>query len=371
MNREQAFFLVLLVATALASFYVLLPFVNYVLGALLLGYVLRPVHCRLAPRIGQRPAAITVIAGAAVAIVLPLIYIVYVVYRDARDLAEGETDLDLAAVEAELESLTGRQLDLARATGDFGSLLGDFLYGNAPEIVSYVTTLMLGLTLVLFLVYYVLIDGPAFVQWAVSTAPLDDAVAHEIVSRMDRMTWGVVAGHIFVAFVQGIVGGIGLWIAGIPSPIFWAAVMVITALLPVIGAFLIWGPATGYLFLVGDTTMGIFLLLWGLVVVSLVDNYLRSIAIDQSADVNPGVILVGVVGGIYSLGAVGLFVGPLVIGLLAAMIRAFDAHYDALGTDTPPPKPPDDGRLSWLETNPAATQDDFGGHAAPDDGSES
>jgi hypothetical protein len=99
--------------------------------------------------------------------------------------------------------------------------------------------------------------------------------------------------------------------------------------------------------------------------VSLVDNYLRSIVIDQSADVNPGVILVGVVGGIYTLGAVGLFVGPLVIGLFAAMIRAFDAHYDALATNTPPPTPPEDGRLSWLDTNPAATRDDYGGHADP------
>lgn len=365
MNREQAFLLFLVAATAVASFYVLLPFLNYVLGALLLGYVLRPVHTRLVPYLGKRPAAITVISGAAVAIVLPLVYIGWVVYRDIQDLADGETDLDLPAVEAELESLTGQEVDLAGATGDFGTLLGEFLYGNAPEIVSTLTTVLLGLTLILFLVYYVLLDGPAFVQWSVSTAPLDDAVAHEIVARMDRMTWGVVAGHIFVAIVQGIIGGIGLWIAGIPSAAFWTTVMIITALLPVIGAFLVWGPATGYLLAIGEPRMAAFLLVWGLIPVSLTDNYLRSFVIDQSADVNPGVILVGVVGGIYSLGAVGLFVGPLVIGLFAAMIRAFDAHYDALGRDTPPPEPPQDGRLSWLETKPAAGQDDFGGHADP------
>ncbi|WP_248517536.1 AI-2E family transporter [Salinarchaeum laminariae] len=367
MNREQAFLLVLLVLTALASFYVLLPFLSYVLGALLLGYALRPVHCRLAPHLGERPAAITVIAGAALAIVLPLAYIGYVVYRDAQQLADGETDLDLATVETELESLTGQEIELAGAVGDAGAVFGEYLYGNAPEIVSYVTTVLLGLTVILFLVYYVLIDGPDFVQWAVSTAPLDDAVAHEIVGRMDRMTWGVVAGHIFVAFVQGIVGGIGLWIAGIPSATFWTTVMVITALLPVIGAFLVWGPAAGYLMLVGEPQMAAFLVIWGLLPVSLVDNYLRSIAIDQSADVNPGVILVGVVGGIYTLGAVGLFVGPIVIGMLAAMIRAFDRHYDALGTDTPPPDPPSDGRLSWLETEPAANKDDYGGHAPPEE----
>jgi len=370
MNREQAFLLVVLAITAVASFYVLLPFLQYVLAALLLGYVLRPVHCRLEPYLGKRPAAITAIASAAVVIVVPLVYIGHVVFRDAQQLARGESDLELEAVEAEIESLSGQEVDLAGTAADVGPVVGDFLYGSAPQIVSYVTTVLLGFTLIFFLVYYVLLDGPAFVQWAVTTAPLDDAVAHEIAARMDRMAWGVVAGHIFVAFVQGIVGGIGLWVAGVPSAAFWAMVMIITALLPVIGAFLVWGPASGYLFLVGEPQLGTFLFLWGLIPVSLIDNYLRSIVIDQSADVNPGVILVGVIGGIYSLGAVGLFVGPLIIGLFAAMIRAFDAHYDALGTDTPPPAAPERNRLSWLETNPAVSQEDYDGHVPPDAGEE-
>jgi len=367
MNREQAFLLVLLVLTAVASFLVLLPFLQFVLAAVLLGYVLRPVHCKLKPHLGDRPAAIATIAGGAVVLVLPLAYVSYVVYRDATALARGDTGLDLREIETELEALLGQEVTVVETTSDVAALFGDFLAGNATEIVSYVTFLLLGVALALFLVYYVLIDGPDFVQWAVRTAPLDDAVAHQLAIRLDRMAWGVVAGHIFVGIVQGIVGGIGLWVAGIPKAVFWAVVMAITALLPVIGAFLVWGPAVVYLFLVGNYPMAAFLLVWGLVAVSLVDNFLRSIVIDQSADVNPGVILIGVVGGIYTVGAVGLFVGPLVVGLLAAMVRAFDRHYDALGKETPPPAVPDDGRLRWLETHPAATQEDYGGHANPEE----
>ncbi|WP_299264134.1 AI-2E family transporter [Halorientalis sp.] len=365
MNREQAFLIVLLVATGVASFTVLLPFLQFVLAALLLGYALRPLHCRLMPYLGVRPAAITAIVSGAVALLIPLAYVSYVVYRDARQLATGETGLNLQRIEAEIQALSGSNLDLAGTTGDIGSFVANFVTGNAPQIVSYVTYILLGVALVLFLVYYVLVDGPDFVQWAVRTAPLDDAVAHEIVARMDRMTWGVVAGHIFVGTVQGLIGGAGLWAVGIPNATFWAVVMAITALLPVIGAFLVWGPAVGYLYLLGEPGLAVALLLWGLVPVSLVDNYLRSIAIDQSADVNPGVVLVGVVGGIYTFGAVGLFVGPLVIGLFAAMVRAFDAHYDALAMNTPPPEVPEDGRLGWLETNPAATRESNGGHADP------
>ncbi|ERG89462.1 MAG: putative permease, partial [halophilic archaeon J07HX5] len=329
MNRQQGFLLLLLVVTAVASFFVLLPFLQWVLGALLLGYILRPVHARLEPQIGEQVAAFTVIAGAAVAIVLPLSFIGLVVSRDAQALASGNTELNIEAVQTELNNVTGVGFDLVGATSDLGALIIDFFGANAPAIVGYLVDTLLGLTLVLFLVYYVLVDGPEFVQWAVTMAPLDDAVARELVVRTDRMAWSVVAGHIFVALVQGLIGGLGLAIAGIPSVIFWTTVMTVTALLPVIGAFLIWGPAVGYLYLgASDPTAAAFLLVWGLIPVSLVDNYLRSIVIDQSANVNPGVILVGVVGGVYTFGPVGLFIGPLVIGLLAAVVRAIDTHYD-------------------------------------------
>lgn len=365
MNRQQAFLLLMLAAAAVASFLVLLPFLQYVLGALLAGYVLRPLHRQLEPHVGTRPAAVTVIAGATVAVAIPLGYVGYIVYRDARQLAAGDSDLDIVALEEELAATTGREIDFTGATENFGALVGDVLTGNATQIIASVTHILLGLALVLFLVYYVLVDGPDFVQWAVRTVPMDDAVSLEIASRLDRMVWGVVAGHIFVAFAQGLIGGLGLWIAGVPNAMFWTVVMIITALLPVIGAFLVWGPAVSYLYLVGDPRAALFLFFWGFILVSLVDNYLRSIVIDQSADVNPGVILVGVVGGVYTLGPVGLFVGPLVIGVFAAMIRAFDAHYDALKRSTPPPELPEEDRLDWLDLDPARKREDYGHHADP------
>lgn len=355
MNREQAFLLVLVAATGLLSLLVLLPFLEFVFAALLLGYVLRPVHRRVTPYLGRRAGAVAVILGSLVAVLLPLSYVGLVLYRDAQAIAAGESALAADEVQAQLTALTGEEVDLAAATGDFAQLLLDALFGSVSELLGFLTTMALGVTLVLFLVYYVLLDGPAFVQWAVRVAPMDDAVAHRLAWKADQMTWGVVVGHIFVAVVQGLIGGLGLWAAGVPNPVFWTFVMVVMALLPIIGAFVVWGPAAAYLYLVGDVGMAVLLALWGLAVVSMVDNYLRSIVIDQSARVNPGVILVGVIGGVFTFGFVGLFVGPIAIGLFAATIRAFDEHYDALDHATPPPDPPSEGRLSWLEITPRAT----------------
>jgi predicted PurR-regulated permease PerM len=109
--------------------------------------------------------------------------------------------------------------------------------------------------------------------------------------------------------------------------VFLTFVMVVLALLPLIGASLVWAPAAGYLFVIGDTGLGIALFLYGLVVVSLVDNYARPIVIDREAELNPAVILVGVFGGTYAIGLTGLFIGPIVLAVFVTTIEAFDDEY--------------------------------------------
>lgn len=103
--------------------------------------------------------------------------------------------------------------------------------------------------------------------------------------------------------------------------------LVVLALLPLIGAFLVWAPAAAYLVVVGRPGWGLVLFVYGAVVVSLVDSYARPVVIDRGARLNPGVVLVGVFGGVYAVGMAGLFLGPVV---LAAAVTAFDGEYDAL-----------------------------------------
>jgi predicted PurR-regulated permease PerM len=180
----------------------------------------------------------------------------------------------------------------------------------------------------LFLVYYLLRDGPKLVVWTKDTVPLPPHVIDDLFSKIDATTWGVVIGHITVALLQAIVAGIGLWAAGIPNVVFWTFVMAVLALLPLIGAFFVWGPAVAYLLVIDELTAGILLALYGLTVVSMVDEYGRPILIDQQAHLNPGVILVSVLGGVYAIGFTGLFVGPIVIGVLAATLETFRNEYD-------------------------------------------
>lgn len=352
MNKEQAFLLVIIFLSALTSLWILLPFLEYVLAAVIFGYVLYPLHRRLEPYLGERLSPIVLLVGSLVAVILPMAYISLVLYRDIQSIASGESGLDTDAIEAQLDPFIDGDVDLTVLSEELGQELFEVLFGSVGQLLSFGARASLGVLLVVFLVYYVLKDGPRFAEWAVGVAPMDDTVAYRLVHKIDRTTWGVVVGHIFVAMLQGIIGGIGLFLAGIPNVVFWTFLMIVLALLPLIGAFMIWAPAAGYLWIIGDVGPAIFLALYGVLVVSLVDNYARPIVIDQSAHLNPGIILVGVFGGVYAIGFVGLFVGPIVFGILTATLKAFRRDFDALADHTPPPEPVErSASYPWLSSD--------------------
>ena len=338
MNRGQSFLLLLIGAVSLLTLFVILPFVEYVIASAILAFVLYPFHRRLTRRLrarvskrfGEMLSALILILSSIVAVILPLAYITWVFVRDLTAIAAGETSIDVAAIEAEIIALTGQDPEIGDVLQTIGELLVQTLFGGFSGVLTTAIRASVGLSLALFLVYYTLIDGPAFVRWIRTTSPLPPKVTADLVDRVDVMTRGVVIGHITVALLQAVVAGLGLWAAGIPNVVFWTFVMAVLALLPLIGAFFVWGPAAAYLVIIDQVTAGVFLAVYGVAVIAMVDNYARPLVIDQQAHLNPAIILLGVFGGIYSVGFTGLFVGPIVIGVLAATLETFREDYDAI-----------------------------------------
>ncbi|WP_122090445.1 AI-2E family transporter [Halalkalicoccus subterraneus] len=330
MNKQRGFLLFSLALSGLVGLYVVLPFIEYVLASVLLAYALYPLHARLAPHIGPRLSPIALIALTGGVVVLPFVLVSLALVRDLRALAAGESGLRIGEVEASIATYTGREVDIEGLAMLGAEMAFESSFDGITELFGAALQALFGLALVLFLLYYLLKDGACFVSWLKEATPLPPDVTDRLYCRIDATTWAVIVGHIFVAFVQGLAGGIGLLIAGVPSPVFWTAVMVLLALLPLIGAFLVWAPAGVYLLLIGQPYAGLFLLVYGVVVVSMIDNYLRPIVIDSGAQLNPGVILVGVFGGIYSLGFVGLFVGPIALGILGATLSTVTNDYHRL-----------------------------------------
>lgn len=328
MKRQQAFLLGCIAVAAAVSLAVVLPFIEYVLGAVVLAYLLMPLHGRLSVRVGGRVSAVLLILSSIVAVVVPLAFVAMRLYRDMRELARGDIDLQIAAVEATLAEEFGIDVDVAPMLRTAGQDGLDLLTGSVGDVFATAMHTGMGFGLLFFLVYYTLRDGPALVEWTKEHSPLSRELSDELYGQIEQTTWGVVIGHLVVAVIQGLVGGLGLWLAGIPKVVFWTFVMIILGLLPLIGAFAVWGAASAYLVAIGDTANGLLLAAYGLLVVSSVDNFVRPIVIDRRANLNPGLILLGVFGGVYVLGFVGLFVGPVVLGVLIATVKTYVEGYE-------------------------------------------
>jgi predicted PurR-regulated permease PerM len=332
MNQRRGFLLLTIAVSSLLALLVFLPFVEYIIASILLGYVLRPLKLRLEPYVGERVSSFLPIVLALFLLVVPITVASVVVVQDAVELSRNidETTLDVTPVEEVIYEYTGERVDISETVGTAAQRFGRALVGSLSQVFGLVSRVLLGTTLFIFLLYYVLKDGEKFVSWSREVFPLPPDITGRLYERLGEMTGAVVYGHLLVAVVQSVLTGAGLVAVGFPNPLFWTFIMLFLGILPIVGVFLVWGPASAYLAITGEVGAGVALALYGLTLVSLSDNYLRSYLVDRDTGLNPGVVLVGVLGGIYAMGIIGLFVGPVILGVFKATLSVYKNNYESL-----------------------------------------
>ncbi|MEK6927933.1 MAG: AI-2E family transporter [Nanoarchaeota archaeon] len=156
-----------------------------------------------------------------------------------------------------------------------------------------------------------------------------------LTSEFGDITHTVIYAQLFVALVQGVVGTIGFYFLGVPFPVVLGVLMAFCALIPAIGTAIIWFPASLFLILSGyvshnPTTLinGIVLFLYGLLVISTIDNILLAKIVHAKAKVNQIVVIIGVIGGAAMFGLPGIFIGPVLLPLLITYFKTFKERFN-------------------------------------------
>lgn len=183
---------------------------------------------------------------------------------------------------------------------------------GAVTVIGGLPGVLIGLTVTVFVLFALLRDGEQFVTWLQSIVPLSDRVERELLRDLDALMWASVIGNVAVAAVQAVLLGIGLALVGLPGVVFLTVATFVLTLLPLVGAFGVWLPVSGYLFAIGRPTTAVLFFAYGSVV-SVSDLYLRPAIINRSGTINVAIV-VGIFGGIVLFGAIGLFVGPVILG---------------------------------------------------------
>jgi predicted PurR-regulated permease PerM len=322
-NLSKGFLLALVVALLALSAVLIQPFLQYVLGALLLAYLLYPLQVRFEAYASPTAAALTLVVLAVAGFLLPVVVVLATV-ADSADRILRNLDADavqIEVIESRIEELTGQEVDLARELVGSAREIGTIVFERSAEAFGTIAFHLIGVALALFLVYYLLKDGDELLDWLRRTVPLPTGIQRDLYAEIDDVMWGVLFGHVFVAIVQGVVAGLGFVATGVPNAVFWTAVMIVLALVPLVGAIPVWGGAVVYLYLTGEPLLAVGLFVYSVIVVGLTDDYLRPFAVDRYAKLNPAVILLGILGGAYAFGVMGLFFGPVLLGALKATLR--------------------------------------------------
>jgi predicted PurR-regulated permease PerM len=339
MTREQTFFVVTICAAFLCAFFLIYPFLQYLVFALLLTYILHPLKRRLQLRVRNRSAvALLMILLILVAVILPIVYITTKLVREVRTtvslVAESPNRHEyLEKAEGWIQRVTGESTDLHVYRNQFIAQVRGFLVKAAPDFLGSITEWVLGFFIMFFVLFYSFQSGRGSFERVRALIPLAPNLKDKLMEEIKSVTWAVVYGQVMTALIQGSLGGLGFLIFGIPNPILWGFIMILLSFLPLVGTPVIWVPAAIFLILSGATIRGIGLLLWGGIFVMNVDNFLKPRLISGKSNVHPVVVLLGVLGGLKLFGFIGLVAGPLTLALLIALIRFYEEEYLRIRTE--------------------------------------
>lgn len=218
-------------------------------------------------------------------------------------------------------------IDIKQTIVDMANALSSFLIAQTGNFISTISSIIIGLIVMLFSMYYFFKDGDELVRKAGKLSPLPSVYEGELFKKIASMVKAVIFGVFLTAVIQGIVGGIGFAIAGVSSPVFWGTAIAFFSLVPVVGTAVVWVPAAIILALLGNYYAAIFIFIWGFLAVGSVDNFVRPYLIGGKAHTYPLMTFLVVLGGVLTMGLKGVIVGPLVLMVLMSFLHIYEAEY--------------------------------------------
>ena len=358
---DRKLFLTLLAFAGLALLLYLLgailePFLVPLAWAGVIAIATFPLYERLLGRLGDREdrTAGVMVLGVALIIIVPAAVLAFLMaeeagrlYRTLNEATAGGGPVDLGGLQrhpafgppvrkaVEWLGRLGVNLDADLAPAAKGAM--KFIANFAASAVKNVLLFLLQLFIVVFSLFFLYRDGRRIQRGFWSVLPVEETEKRALEGIVTRILPSLLTGVLLTALVQGFLGGIGFWISGLPSPIFFGALICVASLLPVVGTMLVWLPGALYLLFQGMTGWGIFLLAWGFLVVGSSDNILRPLLSRKQSGLPVSLLMLGSLGGLFAFGLVGVILGPVVIGISLALLEM----YRTPATVEPPDSPPE------------------------------
>jgi predicted PurR-regulated permease PerM len=311
-----AIFIAAAVIVAALCMAMLHPFAHVIAWAATLAILSIPLQQKLVERTGRVAVSALITSVVAVLVcVVPLLLLGAVAVNECIGLARRlqlspiawPADLGGPAVTTWIEQHVS---DVVHGAGTYTFTIANGLFDA-----------VLSSVLVIFAMFLLLRDGKGFVEAIPDFLPFERRRSEALIGRIKDVVLASVYGVVTIALLQGVLCGAMFWMLEIPAAALWGAVTVFASLLPVVGAFAVWGPGVAYLALTGALPRAVVLAIWGTVVVSGIDNVLRPRLVASRVGLSELAMFFALLGGLSVFGALGVVLGPVVFATAAAMVE--------------------------------------------------
>ncbi len=326
---KKILLMVLAIALLIATAFIIRPIFVSIIFGLILGYIFYPLYKKVYKITkSENISAIIIVVGILLIILLPIAFLIPVVTRQIVEVYRVIQTLDVVSV---LKNVFPNAFDSVSPYADIAAITHSITSNAVRAIMSVFEQLifnlpgiLLNFIIVLFTFFFVIKDYPSLKEYLIAISPLSEESRNRFYKKFEQITNSILYGQVITGIIQGLVAGIGYFIFGVSNALLLTLLTMVTAMIPIIGAWVVWVPIDIYLFASNQTNAGIGLLIYGILIISWIDNLIRPLIISRISKMNSAIALIGMVGGLFVFGFIGIVLGPLILAyflLLAEMYK--------------------------------------------------
>ena len=312
---------------AVLVFLLVKPLLLSIVGGLILAYVFFPIYRRIQDKIKLRnlsAALVTLIA--LMVIFVPLWFMIPILIQQSFQIFVMIQNLNVAEfLHKILPNLSDQFIVQLSVTFDtfVSKLTSGGLNSLANTLLDF-PKFLLQAFIIGFVFFFTLRDSDHLRNFVSEISPFDKLQEVALTQKFKNLTDSIIYGQIVVGLIQGIFAGLGFIIFGVPNALFLTSLAIMFAIIPIVGPGLIWIPLVVFMFAAdGNSALAFGFLLYNLLIVSTIDNVVRTYLVSRRADVPVIIIFIGMIGGLFIFGILGLILGPIILTYFLVFLKAY------------------------------------------------
>ncbi|MGC9196816.1 MAG: AI-2E family transporter [Syntrophobacteraceae bacterium] len=341
----RIFLLAVLAASLYLAYLILSPFVHVLILAIILASIFNPIQVYLQRSLSGRKnlAAIIIVLIITFAIAIPVFVFTSTLVTQGLEtvnktnswlqtgklnqlIQDPRINVYLAKLHQRFPFLEINKAGIATDLLAVSKSLGQFLLGKVAVVLSNVAELVAQFFVMIFIAFYLVRDGREMAGNIRYYIPLRADQEDRIIDGIRVVAKSVLLGTFLTAVCQGIVGGVALQFLGFPG-LFWGTIMALASLIPIVGCYLVWVPIAIYLAILGEVRAAVFLAIWSVVLLGIIDNFLRPFLMKGKSKMSPFYIFLAILGGVQYFGFKGILYGPLILSFAMIMLFIYGVEY--------------------------------------------